>query len=168
MPARPRLGECFVLFCIPYICGSCRCAGWQQKTYPSSIGFIRYLFKIHLVSTDEATVANGIRLCKHLLGFVLQALRSAGSIRTIEEPILSALIHDLLKHVQVCSARSHVKAHVLLIIVSSALFQSFNLDISGFFFVCVCVCVCACVCARARVCACCERGVERARECMWV
>jgi len=59
----------------------------------------RYLFSIHLSSTDEATVASGLRLCKHLLGFVLQVVRSDGAISTTDEIILSTLIADLLEHV---------------------------------------------------------------------
>lgn len=59
-----------------------------------------YLFTMHFCSDNAKHVADGVRLCKHLLGFVLQLFRSGSVAALISAPVLQKIIRDLLLRVQ--------------------------------------------------------------------
>lgn len=60
----------------------------------------RLLFAVHFQTDDTDAVALAVRLCKHLLGFVLQAFRNSSVIQNVSKDVLSTMISDLLAHVQ--------------------------------------------------------------------
>ena len=60
----------------------------------------RLLFSVHLTATDRVALADGVRLCKHLLGFVLQAFRKDDVASAVTPPVMTTMIADLLQHVQ--------------------------------------------------------------------
>ena len=60
----------------------------------------RLLFSVHLTATDRVALADGVRLCKHLLGFVLQAFRKDDVAKAVTPPVMTTMIADLLQHVQ--------------------------------------------------------------------
>eukprot|EP00041_Stephanoeca_diplocostata_P035693 m.1267989 g.1267989 ORF g.1267989 m.1267989 type:complete len:2057 (+) comp24744_c0_seq4:288-6458(+) len=60
----------------------------------------RLLFAVHFQTDDADAVALAVRLCKHLLGFVLQAFRNSSVIQNVSREVLSTMISDLLAHVQ--------------------------------------------------------------------
>lgn len=60
----------------------------------------RMLFSIHLSATSKEKLSNGVRLCKHLLGFVLQAFRNNDVAMRVTPDVIGTMIADLLKHVQ--------------------------------------------------------------------
>jgi len=59
----------------------------------------RMLFQFHLAS-DNASLADGVRLCKHLLGFVLNSFRNDAVVAVLQPPVVTKMIADLLRHVQ--------------------------------------------------------------------
>jgi len=61
---------------------------------------LELLFRVHLGDTDLEKVTEAVRLCKHLLGFVLQIFKSEAFSTAASPTSLQSTVVALLKHVQ--------------------------------------------------------------------